>query len=341
MKITIKALWYIIISAIILTIFVMVTAKVFAHGQDECLTDADGNTRLSNGGWVKVVEHLSGADLDGFVHGHRDQYYDKNGQGTGQAKGFFDIDFDNVDSDYFADCPTTRPPRQSSTPNPPSQSSSPAKATAKAESLPTRAKCLTEDMVKHQFRFDTGWNLFHYSTLRNDVRTVGDVYNRFYGVMWWKGFRVQHFDRDIQDWAEYDPLAEPIPLKTHTGIRIHHDVDTNGFHTGKGCPLMNDGQLVLQKGWNVVGFPQPVEGLSVLNALFDHTTVVFLRYEVDGETTEIRYDDDADDIPIEPWRSYMIRVGSNFTLDLSSPTPSAPRAHHVGTLATSWGAMKR
>ena len=41
MRNTIKVLWYIIISAMVLTMFVLVTAKVFAHGEGQCLTDAE------------------------------------------------------------------------------------------------------------------------------------------------------------------------------------------------------------------------------------------------------------------------------------------------------------
>ena len=62
-------------------------------------------------GWVKIIDHLSGDDLEGFVHGHRDQYYDKHGNPTGQAKGFFSIDFDDDEGGDFADCPIPRQTR--------------------------------------------------------------------------------------------------------------------------------------------------------------------------------------------------------------------------------------
>lgn len=63
-------------------------ADVLAHGEGKGLTDVDGNVPLSNGGWVKVIDHLEGADLDGYVHAHRKQYYDRHGNPTTQARFF-------------------------------------------------------------------------------------------------------------------------------------------------------------------------------------------------------------------------------------------------------------
>ena len=111
-----KVLWYIIISAMVITIFILVSSKVLAHDEGQCLTDVDGNVRRSNGGWVKVIEHLRGADLKEFVHGHRHQYYDRHGNPTGQTTNFWSIYVDGDDSDYLADCPTTTVDRPTTTP---------------------------------------------------------------------------------------------------------------------------------------------------------------------------------------------------------------------------------
>ena len=104
-----KIAFGVLIVILIFMVFV-VSVAVWAHGDSQCLKGQGGNTRLSNGGWVKVTGHLSGADLDGYqghryLHGHRKQYYNAAGQGTTQTKSYFDIDFDNVDSDYFRGLP--------------------------------------------------------------------------------------------------------------------------------------------------------------------------------------------------------------------------------------------
>ena len=114
-----KVLWYIIVSAMVLTMFVLVSAKVLAHDEGQCLTDVDGNVFRSNGGWVKVIEHLSDADLKEFVHGHRHQYYDRHGNPTGQTTNFWSIYVVADDSDYLADCPPVRATAGATHPNTP------------------------------------------------------------------------------------------------------------------------------------------------------------------------------------------------------------------------------
>ena len=97
-----------IIGGIIIAAVIMFAADALSHGEGECLTDVGGNVRLSNGGWVKVTNHLEGADLDGYAHGHRNQYYGKNGKTTKQTSEFYDIEF----GDFFANCPTAPPPSE-------------------------------------------------------------------------------------------------------------------------------------------------------------------------------------------------------------------------------------
>ena len=105
-----KVPWHIIISAMILTMLVLATSKVFAHGESQCFTDTDGNVRLSNDGWVKIVRHLQGDDLKGYAHGHQKQYYDKHGEPTLLSTGFFDEDGVIDDGEFYADFPTAPPP---------------------------------------------------------------------------------------------------------------------------------------------------------------------------------------------------------------------------------------
>ena len=57
----IKFAWYILMTT--LTMFILVSADVFGHGEGQCLKGQSGSARLSNGGWVKVVGHLSGTDF--------------------------------------------------------------------------------------------------------------------------------------------------------------------------------------------------------------------------------------------------------------------------------------
>ena len=105
--------------------------------------------------------------------------------------------------------------------------------------------------------------------------------------------------------------------------------------------MENDNELILQKGWNVVGFPEPVEELSVINDFFEHSVIREVRYEIDGETFTTGRNDDRVEIPIEPWQAYMVRVKPDFTFVLMPNVSAAPMAPRRGTLATSWGGLKR
>ena len=41
--------------------------EAWGHGKGKCLTDVKRNVPLSDGGWVKVTDHLESADLVGYV----------------------------------------------------------------------------------------------------------------------------------------------------------------------------------------------------------------------------------------------------------------------------------
>ena len=135
MKNMIKVLWYIIVSAMVLAMFVMVTSKVFAHGEGKCITDPSGNVFLSDDSYVKIDGHLKGKKLDikgdekpPYLHGHQQQYYDVNDNPTAPSTSFWDIDFDDPNSpyygvfdDFYVDCPTAPQPTPQQTPQPQQQ----------------------------------------------------------------------------------------------------------------------------------------------------------------------------------------------------------------------------
>ena len=126
MKNMIKVSWYIIASAMVVAwvVFVMASAKVFAHGEGKCITDPSGNVFLKDDSYVKIDGHLKGKKLDikgdgkpPYLHGHRQQYYDANDNPTAPSTSFWDIDFDDPNSPYYGvfdkfyvDCPTAPQP---------------------------------------------------------------------------------------------------------------------------------------------------------------------------------------------------------------------------------------
>ena len=388
MKNTIKVLWYIIISTIVLAMLVFTTSKVFAHGNGQCITDVAGDVFLGNDSWMKIVRHLSVKELkklqDGeYEHGHKNQYYDKHGNETTLSTSFFDKD-GGVDKDeFYVDCSTISPrpvtPSSTTTPTPtttsttstpdvptPSTTSTSNQGTTKASAsaassssgvseeiprtetretiiyspntvAPPPPRCEEEDKISHKFSFDAGWNLFHFSAY-DAGSTVYELHNRLAHIISPKSFRLKYFNHDIQDWLEFDLFQTPIWMDTHTGVMIYLEEDST--YSVHACTLENDNELILQKGWNVIGFPGKVEGLSVISDFFEHSVIREVKYEIDGETFTTGRNDDRVEIPIKPWQAYMVRVKPDFTFVLI-PTSAAPMAPRRGTLATSWGGLKR
>ena len=154
MKNTIKVPWDIIISAIVLTMLVFTTAKVFAHDEGQCITDVRGNVFLRNGSWVKIVSHLTDAELQEFRltdaeleeldltdtelkklhdgvydHAHRKEYYDAKDNLTSLSTEFFDKDGGADKDEFYVDCPTASPappaPATITPPLPPQETPSP------------------------------------------------------------------------------------------------------------------------------------------------------------------------------------------------------------------------
>ena len=392
MKNTIKVLWYIIISTIVLAMLVFTTSKVFAHGNGQCITDVAGNvfTGINNDrGYVKIVGHLTPDELDKkdggkYKHGHIKEYW-RDGEKTSESKSYTYVE---DEGDFYVDCPTppsrpvtpTPPPPRPVTPAPtttPTTSTpdvpTPPTSTSNQETLSTTShsaassssgvseeiprtetretiiyspntvappppRCEEEDKISHKFSFDAGWNLFHFSAY-DPGSTVYELHNRLAHIISPKSFRLKYFNREIQDWLEFDSLQIPVGMDTHTGVMIY--LEEAGDYSVHACTLENDDELILQKGWNVVGFPEPVEELSVINDFFEHSVIREVRYEIDGETFTTGRNDDRVEIPIEPWQAYMVRVKPDFTFVLMPNVSAAPMAPRRGTLATSWGGLKR
>ena len=354
MKNMIKVLWYIIVSAMVLTMFVLVSAKVFAHGNGKCLTDKDGKVKLPDDSWVKIIDHLSGDDLDGFAHGHRDQYYDKDDNPTGQAKGFFDINFDDADSDYFADCPLVRTTAEGSHPNtpPPRSPRSSNDASTLTETLDAIIKDPPElpidieipeppppptviELAYWEYQFYKGWNLMSFSVVPEGVETLADLYYQ------WTFFAAHnaHIVVLIDNcWILYAGEGETgdIPLSPHMGLAIRLDWST--WLGVRGVRQENSSQIELYAGLNFIGFPQVSESYQRPSDFLSETIIAVLLTQKGKLYLVGRAGDSGDDL-LTDGQAVGLMVTQPTTIYLE--TPQAPMAQRVGTLATSWGGLKR
>ena len=364
MKITIKVLWYIIVSAMVLTMFVLVSAKVLAHDEGQCLADVDGNVFRSNDGWVKVIEHLRDADLKEFVHGHRHQYYDRHGNPTGQTTNFWSIYVVADDSDYLADCPTTTVDRPTTTPirqsvgathlvdffvDPPTptqpRQSSPPSTSSTSRSTPTKpitdeiaeceSVCDDADRVPHTFQLHKGLNLFHFSVIDSGVCDVGDVYDRLRQLVGRKIIsEFQYFDGE---WIDYDRDGDTIELTTYTAFKFR--MTESKKVSLWACPLEHDATIEFREGLNPMAFPESIDGYVRLNDLLAHPAIDSVQFSRKGGFMNRKKIGQHDDVvEIAPFRAYIITASQDFVF--KGNTPAAPSAQRQGTLATSWGAMK-
>ena len=363
MKNMIKVLWYVIISAMVLTMFVLVSAKVFAHGDGECLPDAVG---IKYKGWVKIIDHLSGDDLEGFVHGHRDQYYDEHGNPTGQAKGFFAIDFDDDEGDYFADCPAT--PR-SSAPTPrqrsqPSQRSpvngcdpepgtiTPQRSTPQPQHSNGSRQFACDSLtfenweICHDWDFTDRYRLIGFPVLPHDVITVSDLHNLFTERL---GKQVTFKNWNGRVWHDYrgsegvNPEIGEIEITPHFALYVELS-ETFGI-TGHQVHGKAQGEILeLSPGIHFIGLPEiPSNYEWVSDLLIDGIEWVRLYYTKKWWLT-IDSPGESNDRQLRAGLGIRIKVTKDVTLDLRgsiSETAAAPMAQRQGTLATSWGAMKQ
>ena len=206
-----------------------------------------------------------------------------------------------------------------------------------SEETPPEPKCDEDNPPTHHFSLDSGWNLFHFP-LGFDGGTLSSLHNTLADIIG-EVHRLQHFNKRRQQWVDFNPEGYRIFIDRHTGVRIYHKGDAASY-TLQGCLSKNNDKLILTSGWNAVGFPQVYHGLSVIDDFFEHPLIAEVQYEVEGETFTVSYDGSKVKTPIELWKSYMVKIIADHTIDLSYPefAPQAPQAHR--TLATSWGRIK-
>ena len=323
-----RIIFFSILIAVLLAIFIMWCADVLAHGEGKCLTDVDGNVPLSNGGWVKVIDHLEGADLDGYVHGHRSQYYDRHGDPTGQSRGFFSIDFDDNDADFYADCPTApRPPAP-----PPRGTRSSTDASTLAETLDRIIEADPEppvdieipeppppppvaELVQWEYQFWKGWNLVSFPVLPEGVETISDLYHRWAFFTAHNAHIVVNLDGEwtLYSGADGEPTGE-IPLSAHLGLAVRLDWAT--YLGVRGVPLSSAETIDLHVGTNLVGFPEiPTNFKRPSDFLSDAICAVIVTRR--GEFYLVGRAGDSGDEALEPGQAVILIATEPTTLNLT------------------------
>ena len=340
-----------ILIAVLLAILVMWCADVLAHGEGKCLTDVDGNVPLSDGGWVKVIDHLEGADLEGYVHGHRKQYYDRHGNPTGQSRGFFSIDFDDDDSEFYADCPTAPPPRSRQSSTPPRSSDTPTLAETLDRiieedpeppggieiSEPPAPLSPVPELVQWEHQFYRGWNLMSFAVLPEEVETLSDLYHH------WAFFAAHnaHIVVNIDgEWLLYSGEGEPageIPLSAHLGLAVR--LDWAAYLGVRGVPLPSAEAIDLYAGANLVGFPVLPADVRVPSDLLSDTicAVIVTRR---GQFYLVGRAGDSGDEALENGQAVILIVTEPTTLKLTAQVQPNDQPSLGTDSVRGWGAEK-
>ena len=333
MKNTMKVLWYIIMSAMVLAMFVLVSAKVLAHGDGKCITDADGDVFLRDDSYVKIDDHLSVDELKlqggNYEHGHRNQYYDKHGNETTLSTSFFGKGGGLDKDEFYVDCPTTAP-----TPKPivsAVQTSEPAPVTPPPSTTQRHSD-------SHFYDFSEGHsNFIGLPVVPADVDTVKDL---------WEVFMAAEFKNDIS----FQLMANSVWQTSYRGEdnglgetavtpHLAVNVGINSWVTIRGEPIAGE-EIELAPGVHFVGLPEiPVAYKRPSDLLIDG--VAWVHVKKDRKYLYIYAEgDDGDDL-FYAGQAFVIRVVETLTLDLrGNEVAAAPMAQRQGTLATSWGAIK-
>ena len=360
-----------IIGGIIIAAIIMFAADALSHGEGECLTDAVGNVPLSNGGWVKVVDHLEGSDLDGYKHGHLNQYFGKNGKTTKKTTEFYDIEF----GDFFASCPTAPPSPSTPITSTPTTSTTPEPVRV---STPTRARGSTllgpsdvseeviEQIVQVQYTAPNptcdadfsieniicyNWEITErYQLMGFPVlpfiwgETIRDLHTLFERRLRIKSFLSQAFVDGR--WVSYhgfgkdeiNPEIGDMLITPHLGLMVNLK-ESVGF---VGYPQLGE-VIDLEPGIHLIGLPEVPLSYPRASDLVGDDGVEWVRLGYERPTF-IDSVDDADDQDLRAGQAIRVSVTAPVTLDLRGTiveTLAAPSVRRKDTLATSWGAMKR
>ena len=380
MKNMIKVLWYIIVSAMVLAMFVMVTSKVFAHGDGKCITDPSGNVFLSDDSWVKIDGHLKGKKLDikgdgkpPYLHGHQQQYYDVNDNPTAPSTSFWDIDFDDPNSpyygvfdDFYVDCPTAPQPTPQQTPQPQQQNrpitQRVRESGASEEVIEEVIEEVTEPqreprdptcdadfsvagIICYNYQIEDRYQLIGFPVL--PIQGIDDIGWLHYFFEWklerhnllFQVFVDEHWRSFTGGGAnEANPEVGDIPITPHLAIMVNFKRSEESIGL-LGTP--QDGEIIdLEPGIHLIGLP---EAPGNFNRASDFLSVDGVEWVKIGYSPSKHIDsqDDPDDQDLKAGQAIRISVTKDVTLDLGGSVAAAPSVRRRGTLATSWGAMKR
>ena len=392
MKNTIKGLWYIIVSTMVLTMFVLVSMS-WGHSVNDSLDnyswkDYDCEHRMHDGydihhehgngiewHWHKHARKDGGGLLQSYVSKHTGDLNVVHSADAWTSSGCAaEEDDDREDLDDSGNNPSVPPaevevvtpdmpiPNPSvqpevdtvtSTPTTRYSSSISTSTTSVQKSLEEAQESIPEDVVvpepvapivipescaveRVERFFWKGYTLYTPTVLSEGVETISDLWERNWFTGATEGAFYVYLDESFVVYRGEGDVGS-ILLTPSMGIIVEQV--TNGTNAGLfGCPVVSPAQIELDAGLNLIGFPTAPDTIERPSDLLSDI-IIDVIVSQKGILKLVARADDPGDEPLTDGQSLIIITTQAVTINLE--TPAAPRAPRQGTLATSWGAMKR
>ena len=182
------------------------------------------------------------------------------------------------------------------------------------------------------YEFDEGWNLVMFSLLPEGVTTLATLYPHLLR----ETVLVVNIDGC---WLMYQGEGETGEVKLHPnmGVALYAPTAFNLTLTGNRIKLVTS--FAIHAGLNLIGFSQPPPELTKPSTLFSDTGICAVIRMIDGEFYLIGRAGDRGDTDLMPNEAFMTISVADYELEWQ--TPAAPQTQQRGTLAISWGAIKR
>ena len=378
MKDTIKVSWYIIVSTMVLTMFVLVSMS-WGHSVNDSLdnyswkdyacehrmhddydihhnhttsSDEYGNPILGDAigiwHWHKHATTDNGDLLESYKDKHKGDLSVSHSADAWTSTGCSDEEEYDVEPSDSGNNPSV-PPAEVEVVTPATVTRTPrtpARSTVSQQlyypgivrepEVEVAPQC---EEIELQVFLWWGETLLAPPVLPAGVETFADLWDAW-GLSIEKGNKIKILvgNRNAYD----DVSAEDEPFTPNQGLVIEQTI--GNLLNLKGCPVKNSQKILIQKGYNLVGFPE-VPDLFELPSDFLSNKIVAVKVQVGTPWGALYHtidavDDEGDD-PIRAGQAVILTSTEPHWVNLSEPPAAAPRAPRQGTLATSWGAMKR
>ena len=199
-------------------------------------------------------------------------------------------------------------------------------------------------LEQHEYQLFVGYTLIGFPVRLVEDREIQEFYgnNDFFDSPTEGIFVHVPVEGLEQEWYFYNGEGVwgnlRIPLWSHFGMIVKLDeAETMEL---EGVPLEGKPTVPIREGWNLIGLPEaPAAYERPSDFLSDDISVVLITDET-GFQLICRVGDPGDNL-LYPGQALLLQSVTELTLDLSLSVVAAPSVRRKGTLATSWGAMKR